>query len=176
MKRLLRKHEAAVRAVKHSLWSRESKRTRTSTWAKGSLHRTKFCFIFHAPSVRFIATNAKRTPFGVLFALVEATGFEPTTSWSRTMRATNCATPRFCAPWKYTFHKKRIYYNKCNFKCQPFFMGLEKYFLKIFQAPFFILFSEKLLPPIFTLFLFHFSLNIVFHCRAIFSRRDALVF
>ena len=27
--------------------------------------------------------------------LVEATGFEPTTSWSRTMRATNCATPRF---------------------------------------------------------------------------------
>lgn len=27
--------------------------------------------------------------------MVEATGFEPTTSWSRTMRATNCATPRF---------------------------------------------------------------------------------
>ena len=26
--------------------------------------------------------------------MVEATGFEPTTSWSRTMRATNCATPR----------------------------------------------------------------------------------
>ena len=26
--------------------------------------------------------------------LVGVTGFEPTTSWSRTMRATNCATPR----------------------------------------------------------------------------------
>ena len=26
--------------------------------------------------------------------LVEATGFEPTTLWSRTIRATNCATPR----------------------------------------------------------------------------------
>ena len=75
--------------------------------------------------------------------LVEATGFEPTTSWSRTMRATNCATPRFCAPWKYTFHKKRIYYNKCNFKCQPFFMGLEKYFLKIFQAPFLFFFRKS---------------------------------
>ena len=28
------------------------------------------------------------------FMLVEATGFEPTTSWSRTKRATICATPR----------------------------------------------------------------------------------
>ena len=27
--------------------------------------------------------------------LVEATGFEPTTLWSRTIRATSCATPRF---------------------------------------------------------------------------------
>ena len=33
-------------------------------------------------------------PFGLPYFLVEATGFEPTTSWSRTMRATNCATPR----------------------------------------------------------------------------------
>ena len=42
----------------------------------------------------------KDTRVGVLYApfacvlMVEATGFEPTTSWSRTMRATNCATPR----------------------------------------------------------------------------------
>ena len=27
--------------------------------------------------------------------MVEATGFEPTTLWSRTIRATSCATPRF---------------------------------------------------------------------------------
>ena len=27
--------------------------------------------------------------------LVEATGFEPTTLWTRTIRATSCATPRF---------------------------------------------------------------------------------
>ena len=31
----------------------------------------------------------------IRYFLVEATGLEPTTSWSRTMRATNCATPRF---------------------------------------------------------------------------------
>ena len=30
-----------------------------------------------------------------LHFLVEATGFEPTTLWSRTIRATSCATPRF---------------------------------------------------------------------------------
>ena len=30
--------------------------------------------------------------------LVEATGFEPTTSWSRTKRATSCATPRYRRP------------------------------------------------------------------------------
>ncbi len=42
----------------------------------------------------------KDTRVGVLYApfacvlMVEATGFEPTTSWSRTMRATICATPR----------------------------------------------------------------------------------
>ena len=30
--------------------------------------------------------------------LVEATGFEPTTSWSRTKRATICATPRYRRP------------------------------------------------------------------------------
>ena len=30
--------------------------------------------------------------------MVEATGFEPTTSWSRTKRATNCATPRYLRP------------------------------------------------------------------------------
>ncbi len=29
--------------------------------------------------------------------LVEATGFEPTTLWSRTIRATNCATPQYMA-------------------------------------------------------------------------------
>ena len=28
--------------------------------------------------------------------MVEATGFEPTTLWSRTIRATNCATPQYC--------------------------------------------------------------------------------
>lgn len=27
--------------------------------------------------------------------MVEATGFEPTTLWSRTIRATNCATPQY---------------------------------------------------------------------------------
>ena len=30
-----------------------------------------------------------------MIKMVEATGFEPTTSASRTLRATNCATPRF---------------------------------------------------------------------------------
>ena len=28
--------------------------------------------------------------------VVEVAGFEPTASWSRTKRATNCATPRYC--------------------------------------------------------------------------------
>ena len=37
--------------------------------------------------------------------LVEATGFEPTTLWSRTIRATNCATPRF--PVNYIFICRR---------------------------------------------------------------------
>ena len=66
MKRLLRKHEAVRCTVKHSLRSREAKRILTSPWAEDSLHRTKFCFIFHAPTVRFIATKRKRHPNGCL--------------------------------------------------------------------------------------------------------------
>lgn len=38
---------------------------------------------------RFWAKNAQKRVI-----LVEATGFEPTTLWSRTIRATNCATPQ----------------------------------------------------------------------------------
>ena len=41
----------------------------------------------------FVPMNKNRSNF--LHFLVEATGFEPTTLWSRTQRATNCATPRF---------------------------------------------------------------------------------
>ena len=51
MMRLLRKHEA--------------KRTLTSPWAEGSLHRAKPCFIFHAPQVRFIS-KTKSTARAVL--------------------------------------------------------------------------------------------------------------
>ena len=32
---------------------------------------------------------------GEVAAVVEVTGFEPMASWSRTKRATNCATPRY---------------------------------------------------------------------------------
>ena len=53
--------------------------------------------------------------------LVEATGFEPTTSWSRTKRATNCATPR-------DFFK-RIHYNKYIPRCQTFL----QYILRVFH-------------------------------------------
>ena len=58
--------------------------------------------------------------------MVEATGFEPTTSASRTLRATNCATPRL----------KRIYYSKCVFKSQFFFMLLGKLFYSPCFSPF----------------------------------------
>ena len=61
----------------------------------------------------FLATVAstKNTvqPQGYTVFLVEATGIEPTTSASRTLRATSCATPRYLyAP----LLKKRIYYSK----------------------------------------------------------------
>ena len=36
----------------------------------------------------------RRPQLRTAFVLVGVTGFEPTTSWSRTMRATICATPR----------------------------------------------------------------------------------
>ena len=39
----------------------------------------------------------------LLFNLVEVTGFEPAASWSRTKRATNCATPR-----KFKFYRNII--------------------------------------------------------------------
>ena len=53
-----------VAAMKHSLRSREAKRTSTSPWAEGSLHKAKPCFIFHAPQVRFIFIhkNTKSPP------------------------------------------------------------------------------------------------------------------
>ena len=47
---------------------REAKRTLTSPWAEGSLHRAKPCFIFHAPQVRFISKQ-KSTALAVLFCL-----------------------------------------------------------------------------------------------------------
>ena len=63
--------------------------------------------------------------------LVEATGFEPTTSWSRTMRATNCATPRllfsfsiihqffaFCQPKKPRFLKYFYFFLFFIFLCK----------------------------------------------------------
>ena len=40
-------------------------------------------------------SSIKTLPVEQCFCLVEATGFEPTASWSRTKRATICATPRW---------------------------------------------------------------------------------
>ena len=41
-----------------------------------------------------IPSSKKRQGKNLVAFLVGVTGFEPTTSWSRTMRATICATPR----------------------------------------------------------------------------------
>ena len=64
--------------------------------------------------------NPKGTevPFGFM---VEATGFEPTTLWSRTIRATNCATPQYG-------YSVRIYYIFKKFFRQMIFIGFD-YFL-----------------------------------------------
>ena len=67
--------------------------------------------------------------------LVEATGIEPTTSASRTLRATSCATPRLFA----YFLNKRIHYIKCDFKCQSFFAHYYNYFS--IKACFFYIFQ-----------------------------------
>lgn len=48
--------------------------------------------IMHIIFVTTIKQPQDKKPAAVL---VEATGFEPTTLWSRTIRATNCATPRY---------------------------------------------------------------------------------
>ena len=73
MKRLLRKHEAAHpsrEALATLVWSEAHTNLSVSRSPRsaGSLHRTKSCFIFHAPKVRFIATKNEKavqwTAFG----------------------------------------------------------------------------------------------------------------
>ena len=44
--------------------------------------------------VRKKPQEIKKAPLNKRGFLVEVTGFEPAASWSRTKRATNCATPR----------------------------------------------------------------------------------
>ena len=61
--------------------------------------------------------KAKRQPFGCLFALVRVAGFEPTASWSRTMRATNCATPGD-GILPIPLAKREYYYSHVMGKCQ----------------------------------------------------------
>ena len=72
---------------------------------------------YHVASCNRRSTTKNRgTPKGVPRFLVEATGIEPTTSASRTLRATSCATPR-------TFSRspdKRNHYNRYTLKSQTF--------------------------------------------------------
>ena len=58
------------------------------------LRKTSFACLPSNPVAPNQEINPKGTevPFGFM---VEATGFEPTTLWSRTIRATNCATPQY---------------------------------------------------------------------------------
>ena len=48
------------------------------------------------PVEEYVNIKIRRNHKGFAVFLVEATGIEPTTSASRTLRATSCATPRFC--------------------------------------------------------------------------------
>ena len=49
--------------------------------------------------IKVVKDTKKQPVFGLFFRfLVGVTGFEPMTSWSRTKRATNCATPRRRSP------------------------------------------------------------------------------
>ena len=50
--------------------------------------------IFSPFKSRLQSIKKDEQPLLFVFFVVGVTGFEPTTSWSRTKRATNCATPR----------------------------------------------------------------------------------
>ena len=88
-------------SMKRRLCRHEAKRTLTSSWAEGSLHRTKFCFIFHAPQVRFIATKNEKAVQWTAFVFgcgggiwtSRPPGYEPD-------ELPGCSTPRYSLiPW-----------------------------------------------------------------------------
>ena len=91
-------------SVKHSLRSCEAKRTFSSPWAEGSLHRTKFCFTLRAPQVRFVPKQ-KSTSFEVLFVLVTRGGRSFASQISTACFATRKTTHRLAMkPATGSFH------------------------------------------------------------------------
>ena len=70
------------------------------------------------------AKRASKNPLKPLsfrgLSMVEATGFEPAASWSRTKRATSCATPR-----------QPFHYRRYRVRCQGKFPSVSSYFRRL---------------------------------------------